>query len=59
MFTNFRYWMSANFLDLALWILPDDYTRSRMRWGIGMAADLMVQEIAAEEEEEIENETVH
>lgn len=61
MFTNFRYWMSANLLDAAIWILPDDYTKSRMRMGIGIAADMMIQEIDAYEngEEEFEDETIH
>lgn len=56
-----RYYLSAVSLDFALWVLPDDYTRSRLQWGIGLAGDLMMKELEAAEDEmeESENETIH
>lgn len=52
MFYKLRYYISATAIDFAIWILPDDYTRSRMKWGIGMAADLMIKEIDSYNEED-------
>lgn len=45
MLDKFRYYMSSQLIEWSINILPDDYTKSRMRMGINIAADIMMKEL--------------
>lgn len=45
MLDKFRYYLSSQLIEWSINILPDDYTKSRMRMGVNIAADIMMKEL--------------
>ena len=59
MIDNFRYWLSSHLIDWSIKVLPDDYTKSMVTYGMTVATAQMLADLEEQEEGAVERHTIH